>query len=384
MTQLSHVEAIEKELKQIESSNAWNQVYQKVRSDGTYDFALAEARSAINRPLNRYRDVLPYDHSRIILQHPTTDYINASLVKVESIRRQYILTQGPLSSTSQHFWLMVWQQQCKGIVMLNKIIEKNMIKCHQYWPLGEKNNGDDTISYPGVGLSVTLVSEVKHHHYYHRTLRLTETSSNKSREIQHFHYTTWPDFGVPQSPEALNKFLGIVIKNGCLDPDVGPAIVHCSAGIGRSGTFCLVDTILVMLERGLCSNQVGKVLEVLLDMRRYRMGLIQTPDQLRFSYQAIVHAARQRLSPLQNSNNKTLVSYASHSAAAAANALAIYERNAAALFNYSSAGAIDHSSLLFYDDSNVVSYMDKWGCVFTGLQITLHQFIDPRVVAGTI
>ena len=86
------------------------------------------------------------------------------------------------------------------------------------------------------------------------------------------------------------------------------------------------------LERGLCSNNVGTVLEVLLDMRRYRMGLIQTPDQLRFSYQAIVHAARQRL--------------------AAATPL--------------------------------VSYTDKWGCVFTGLQITLHHFIDPRVVAGTI
>lgn len=295
MTELSHIETIEKELQQIESSNAWNQVYQKVRSDGTYNFPLTEARTPTNRILNRYRDVLPYDHSRILLQHPITDYINASLVKVESINRQYILTQGPLSTTSQHFWLMVWQQQCKGIVMLNKIIEKNMVKCDQYWPLGVKNGGQDTVRFDGVGLSVELVSEAKHHHYIYRTLRLTETSTGNNREVLHFHFTTWPDFGVPQSPEAFSKFLSVVIKSGCLDPSVGPPIVHCSAGIGRSGTFCLVDTLLVMLERGLCSNNVGTVLEVLLDMRRYRMGLIQTPDQLRFSYQAIVHGGRQRL-----------------------------------------------------------------------------------------
>ncbi|XP_047737636.1 tyrosine-protein phosphatase non-receptor type 2 isoform X2 [Hyalella azteca] len=281
-------------------------VFQKVRTDGTYDFPLTEAKSAINRPLNRYRDVLPYDHSRIILEHPTTNYINASLLKVESVQRQYILTQGPLSTTSQHFWLMVWQQQTKGIIMLNKTIEKNMIKCDQYWPLGSSNGGQDSMTFPGVGLQVDLVSEAKHHHYTYRVLRLTETSSGNSREVLHFHYTTWPDFGVPQSPEAFNKFLNVVIKSGSLDASVGPAIVHCSAGIGRSGTFCLVDTLLLMLDQGVCGSNVGTVLEVLLDMRRYRMGLIQTPDQLRFSYQAIVQGARQRLRQQQRATNGSL------------------------------------------------------------------------------
>ncbi|KAF2359956.1 PTP type protein phosphatase, partial [Trinorchestia longiramus] len=279
---------------------------QKVRSDGTYDFPLTEAKSTINKPLNRYRDVLPYDHSRIILQHPTTSYINASLVKVESVQRQYILTQGPLSSTSQHFWLMVWQQRSRGIIMLNKVIEKNMIKCDQYWPLGSSNGGQDCLSFTGVGLQVHLVSETKHHHYTYRVLRLSEMASNNSREVLHFHYTTWPDFGVPQSPEAFNKFLSVVIKSGALEPSVGPAVVHCSAGIGRSGTFCLVDTILLMLERGVCGNNVGTVLEVLLDMRRYRMGLIQTPDQLHFSYLAIVHGAKLRLRKPQLTSNGSL------------------------------------------------------------------------------
>ena len=76
---------------------------------------------------------------------------------------------------------------------------------------------------------------------------MTELSTGSSREVLHFHYTTWPDFGVPASPEAFNKFLAAVIASGCLEPTVGPPVVHCSAGIGRSGTFCLVDTLLVMV-----------------------------------------------------------------------------------------------------------------------------------------
>lgn len=122
-------------------------------------------------------------------------------------------------------------------------------------------------------------------------MRLTDKSTGDSREILHFHYTTWPDFGVPQSPEAFYKFLTVVRASGCLDPEVGPAVVHCSAGIGRSGTFCLVDSLLMMLALGLCTGDQGKVLEVLLDMRKSRMGLIQTPDQLRFSYQAIIYGS---------------------------------------------------------------------------------------------
>lgn len=89
-----------------------------------------------------------------------------------------------------------------------------------------------------------------HHISYHWLLfRLTKTSSGDNRLILHFHYTTWPDFGVPQSPEAFYKFLNVVRASGVLEPDVGPVVVHCSAGIGRSGTFCLVDTILMMVGR---------------------------------------------------------------------------------------------------------------------------------------
>ncbi|XP_045609908.1 tyrosine-protein phosphatase non-receptor type 2 isoform X3 [Procambarus clarkii] len=291
MTDPRQIHAIESECKQLEVSDAWNQVYQRIRSEGTFDLPCTEAKAPGNRNLNRYRDVLPYDHSRIILTDSSTNYINASLVKVVCVNRSYILAQGPLSHTTPHFWLMVWQQKVKGIIMLNKIIEKNQIKCHQYWPLGECDGGEDTMVFSTVGLKVDLLNVSHHTHYNYSTLRLTEISSGNIRLILHFHYTTWPDFGVPQSPEAFYKFLNVVRASGVLERDVGPSVVHCSAGIGRSGTFCLVDTILMMLSKGLCGSGQGKVVEVLLDMRRQRMGLIQTHDQLRFSYLAIVYGA---------------------------------------------------------------------------------------------
>ncbi|MCL4124218.1 UNVERIFIED_CONTAM: hypothetical protein GTU68_058884, partial [Idotea baltica] len=266
--------------------------FQKVRTEGTYDLSCSAALTAPNKNLNRYKDVLPYDHSRIVLQGCNTDYVNASLVEIESVGRKYILSQGPLSQTTPHFWLLIWQQKTKGIVMLNKIMEKNQIKCHQYWPLGEKRGGESSTEFPSVNLKVELLNESNRSHYIYRTLRLSNTSTNESREIIHFHYTTWSDFGVPQSPDAFFKFLSVVRASQCLESQFGPAVIHCSAGIGRSGTFCLVDSILLMLDKGLCSTKSGKVLEVLLDMRKYRMGLIQTSDQLRFSYQAIIYGAQ--------------------------------------------------------------------------------------------
>ncbi|XP_042317860.1 tyrosine-protein phosphatase non-receptor type 2 isoform X5 [Sceloporus undulatus] len=181
------------------------------------------------------------DHSRVKLQNTDNDYINASLVVNEEARRNYILTQGPLPNTCCHFWLMVWQQKTKAVVMLNRIVEKD--------------------------------------------------STGESRMIFHFHYTTWPDFGVPESPASFLNFLFKVRESGSLNPEQGPAVIHCSAGIGRSGTFSLVDTCLVLMEKREDPFSVD-IKQVLLNMRKYRMGLIQTPDQLRFSYMAVIEGTK--------------------------------------------------------------------------------------------
>ncbi|CAH1391980.1 unnamed protein product [Nezara viridula] len=278
---------VEIEFKEIDSKKGWAQFYQEIRADSSKnDFTTLAAVKNRNKNLNRYRDVSPYDHSRIVLSKGKCDYINANLIKLDMAQRRYILTQGPLQLTTGHFWLMVWEQNSKAIIMLNRIIEKHQEKCHQYWPLGSHNGGDDTLILTDVGLQVDFISEKEYSYYTTRILRLKEIDSGEQREILQFHYTTWPDFGVPQSPTAFLRFLCAVRRSGALSPDVGPPVVHCSAGIGRSGTFCLVDTSLVLMKKN--GNNSVNVRDLLMEMRKYRMGLIQTPDQLRFSYLAII------------------------------------------------------------------------------------------------
>lgn len=299
---------IESEYLNLNSKNGWELLYQQIRSDSSkYSNSCLEAIKPQNKVLNRYRDVSPFDHSRIVLQRGSTDYINANLIKIEKANRQYILTQGPLPNTIAHFWLMVWEQNTKAVLMLNKLVEKKQEKCCQYWPI--KIGADYVMKLDDVGLTLEYLEQQDHSYYLTRLLRLTDIKSGDSRDILQFHYITWPDFGVPNSPTAFLEFLRKVQAVGVLESTVGPAVVHCSAGIGRSGTFCLVDSCLILIEKfGLNSVDVK---DILLEMRRYRMGLIQTPEQLKFSYQAIIEGAKQfSKSPndSQNCNSDTLES----------------------------------------------------------------------------
>ncbi|XP_073463366.1 tyrosine-protein phosphatase non-receptor type 1 isoform X2 [Aquarana catesbeiana] len=206
---------------------------------------------------------------------------------MEEAQRSYILTQGPLPSTCGHFWEMVWEQKSSGVVMLNRVIEKGSIKCAQYWPKKE----DSPMVFEDANLKLTLLSEDIKSYYTIRVLELESLGTQETREILHFHYTTWPDFGVPESPASFLNFLFKVRESGCLNPEHGPIVVHCSAGIGRSGTFCLADTCLLLMDKRKDPSSVY-IKQVLLEMRKYRMGLIQTADQLRFSYLAVIEGAK--------------------------------------------------------------------------------------------
>lgn len=286
---------MESEFKELDAKRGWTALYQAIRSEsGQFDYTIKEAKKVENKNLNRYRDVSPYDHSRVKLQRGDCDYINASLLEVPDAHRAYILTQGPLPNTTSHFWQMVWEQNSKAVLMLNKVIEKNTIKCHQYWPLGSGNNGEDVLNLEQVGLCVKHISEKEASYYTVRHLQLVDMKTGDSRIVLHFHYTTWPDFSVPQSPSAFLNFLFAVRDSGALNTNVGPPVVHCSAGIGRSGTFCLVDSCLVLIEKYQALDAVD-IKKMLLEMRKYRMGLIQTPDQLRFSYLAIIEGSHRVL-----------------------------------------------------------------------------------------
>ncbi|XP_070988117.1 tyrosine-protein phosphatase non-receptor type 2-like [Oncorhynchus clarkii lewisi] len=277
---------MDQQFEEIDSSGQWQNLYNEIRNQAS-DYSYKVAKLPENQNRNRYRDVSPYDHSRVKLQNSENDYINASLVMVEEAQRTYILSQGPLKNTCGHFWLMVWEQNSKAVIMLNRIIEKGSEKCAQYWPTAEERQ----LSYTDTGFVVTLVKEEDKSNYIIRVLELRNTETGGTTEIYHFHYTTWPDFGVPESPASFLNFLVKVRESGSLGPEHGPSVVHCSAGIGRSGTFSLVDTCLILMDKRKDSSSVD-ILRVLLDMREYRMGLIQTPDQLRFSYRAVLEGAK--------------------------------------------------------------------------------------------
>ncbi|XP_072489671.1 tyrosine-protein phosphatase non-receptor type 1 isoform X2 [Notamacropus eugenii] len=194
---------------------------------------------------------------------------------------------GPLPNTCGHFWEMVWEQKSRGVVMLNRVMEKGSLKCAQYWPQKEEKE----MIFEDTNLKLTLISEDIKSYYTVRQLELENLTTQETREILHFHYTTWPDFGVPESPASFLNFLFKVRESGSLSPEYGPIVVHCSAGIGRSGTFCLADTCLLLMDKRKDPSSVD-IKQVLLEMRKYRMGLIQTADQLRFSYLAVIEGAK--------------------------------------------------------------------------------------------
>lgn len=277
--------SVTEEVADIEQQQGWNTLFQDIkRISSQYNFSCQVARQQENRNKNRYRDVCPFDHSRVKLREGPSDYINGCLVEVEDAERRYILSQGPLPHTAGQFWQMVWEHNSKAVIMLNRIIEKGMVKCHHYWPKDDQH----PLHFRDEGFGLTLKSETKTENFDIRELELVNMKNNESRIIFQFHFTAWPDFDVPQSPAAFLDFLACIRENRVLENDFGPAVIHCSAGIGRSGTFILVDTCLEYLQKGLSF----KIYKTLLEMRKYRMGLVQTPQQLRFSYFAIAECER--------------------------------------------------------------------------------------------
>lgn len=290
--------ALEKEASKVNFRNLFIELELKeANSDKFSGLTTLVADTFVNKPLNRYYNVLAYDQSRVKLKYEREDiYINACHVNVPEADRQYILTQGPLEDTVDHFWLMCQETKSNCIVMLCRCYENSRDKSAKYWPskVGETFR-------TSVGLSIELIDETETKaNFIVRNLKLTDTATGSSRTIRQLHYIHWPDFNVPDCPDAFLDFLYAVRDSGCFEPDVGPPIIHCSAGIGRSGTFCLVDSCLVLADEGKEIN-MHVIRSTLLHMRMQRMGLIQTEHQLRFSVMAIL-AGMARLQPPASEN----------------------------------------------------------------------------------
>ncbi|XP_061591880.1 receptor-type tyrosine-protein phosphatase V-like [Cololabis saira] len=234
-----------------------------------------------NRGKNRYPQILPYDHCRVRLsiqgQNPYSDYINASFVPGGGSERDFICTQGPLHNTVADFWRMVWEQNVRILVMVTALRYKNTVLCDKYWSLE-----------PGTVLhgliQVTTVTRKQGPDYFITAINLRQRGCPTDRIVTHYHYPSWPDQGVPNL-SSLCAFTEHVHQHLRAIPHLGPAVVHCSAGIGRSGTFVTLLWLMQLCVRGI-QPDVRAAVE---DMRLHRMWMVQTEEQYVLIYQCLIH-----------------------------------------------------------------------------------------------
>ncbi|ELW69406.1 Receptor-type tyrosine-protein phosphatase kappa [Tupaia chinensis] len=271
-----------------------------------------------NRAKNRYGNIIAYDHSRVILQpvedDPSSDYINANYIDGYQRPSHYIATQGPVHETVYDFWRMIWQEQSACIVMVTNLVEVGRVKCYKYWPDDTEVYGDfkvtcvemeplaeyvvrtftlervkcykywpdDTEVYGD--FKVTCVEMEPLAEYVVRTFTLERRGYNEIREVKQFHFTGWPDHGVPYHATGLLSFIRRVKLSN--PPSAGPIVVHCSAGAGRTGCYIVIDIMLDMAER----EGVVDIYNCVKALRSRRINMVQTEEQYIFIHDAILEA----------------------------------------------------------------------------------------------
>uniref|UniRef100_A0A3P9PCA1 protein-tyrosine-phosphatase n=1 Tax=Poecilia reticulata TaxID=8081 RepID=A0A3P9PCA1_POERE len=256
-----------------------SQEYESI--DPSQQFTWEHSNLEVNKPKNRYANVIAYDHTRVVLAPIDgilgSDYINANFIDGYRKQNAYIATQGPLAETFGDFWRMVWEQRTASVVMMTRLEEKSRIKCDQYWP----SRGTETYGMT----QVTLLDTMELATFCVRTFSLHKVNgSSERREVRQFQFTAWPDHGVPEYPTPFLNFLRRV--KACNPPDAGPIIVHCSAGVGRTGCFIVIDA---MLERIRHERTVDIYGHVTL-MRSQRNYMVQTEDQYSFIHESLLEA----------------------------------------------------------------------------------------------
>ncbi|CRL08683.1 CLUMA_CG021362, isoform A [Clunio marinus] len=314
----------------------YEQMYRK-----NCDLSITEARKPENASKNRYRDISPYDCTRVVLMNqPDGDYINANYVNMEipngTINR-YIATQGPLGNTVKDFWRMVQQESSHLIVMLTTVMERGRVKCHQYWP------ANDEILDMGQNFTIKCFNEHADEtgSFVFRDMLMSDGNTGEKRTIQHMQYLAWPDHGVPSDPKLFLSFTEKVrlarnttllqeieatlkqvklkdadenggldgerknYENGespcdlppstsvhqCISAANPPIIIHCSAGIGRTGVLILMDTALALME----AKEPVYPLDIVQTMRDQRASMVQNVSQYKFVCECIIAAYNKML-----------------------------------------------------------------------------------------
>uniref|UniRef100_A0A8C7KGE4 protein-tyrosine-phosphatase n=1 Tax=Oncorhynchus kisutch TaxID=8019 RepID=A0A8C7KGE4_ONCKI len=239
-----------------------------------------EASRVINRDKNRYPNILPYDHSRVLLTqidgYSCTDYINASYIDGYKEKNKFIAAQGPMHDTVADFWRMVWEQKTATIVMLTNLKERKEDKCYQYWP------DQGCWMYGNVRVAAEDFTVLVD--YTMRKFCVQYQGSDGPRApclVTQLHFTNWPDFGVPFSPIGMLKFLK---KVKTVNPSyAGPIVVHCSAGVGRTGTFIVIDAMVDMMHVEQRLDVFGFVTRI----REQRSQLVQTDVSMTLSHPSL-------------------------------------------------------------------------------------------------
>uniref|UniRef100_A0A668AAB8 Receptor-type tyrosine-protein phosphatase F n=1 Tax=Myripristis murdjan TaxID=586833 RepID=A0A668AAB8_9TELE len=258
----------------------FSQEYESI--DPGQQFTWENSNMEVNKPKNRYANVIAYDHSRVVLTSvdgkiPGSDYINANYIDGYRKQNAYIATQGPLPETLSDFWRMVWEQRSSTIVMMTRLEEKSRVKCDQYWPA----RGTETYGM----IQVTMLDTVELATYSVRTFALYKNGSSEKREVRQFQFMAWPDHGVPEYPTPILAFLRRV--KACNPPDAGPMVVHCSAGVGRTGCLIVIEAMLERMKHEKTVDIYGHVT----CMRAQRNYMVQTEDQYIFIHEALLEAA---------------------------------------------------------------------------------------------
>ncbi|KAL1513838.1 hypothetical protein ABEB36_003187 [Hypothenemus hampei] len=302
---------IHSRVKQLQSENGpngfgkagfWEEFESLQQQEFKHLYSRKEGSKPENRNKNRYKNILPFDDTRVKLKNvdatiPGADYINANYIKWKTddssdnndpSGKVYIATQGCLPSTIADFWQMVWQENCRVIVMTTKETERLKNKCARYWP---DQNG--TKEYGPIVVKNLIESSTPH--YTLREFLVSMESTNLERKVYHYHFTAWPDHGVPSDPGCVLNFLHEVnkrqeelLKELPTNQPPGAILVHCSAGIGRTGTFIVIDMILDQLKKyGLdCEIDIQRTIQM---VRSQRSGMVQTEAQYKFVYLAVQH-----------------------------------------------------------------------------------------------
>ncbi|XP_054082198.1 tyrosine-protein phosphatase 99A isoform X2 [Zeugodacus cucurbitae] len=264
--------------------------YEAIQNESIEDLPCEHSQHPENKRKNRYLNITAYDHSRVHL-HPTPgqkknlDYINANFIDGYQKSRAFIGTQGPLPDTFDCFWRMIWEQRVSIIVMITNLVERGRRKCDMYWP-------KDGVETYGV-IQVKMVDEEVMSTYTVRTLQIKhlkvkqlkkKKQCNAEKIVYQYHYTNWPDHGTPDHPLPVLDF---VKKSSAANPDdAGPIVVHCSAGVGRTGTYIVLDAMLKQIQQKLVVNVFG----FLRHIRIQRNFLVQTEEQYIFIHDALVEA----------------------------------------------------------------------------------------------